>query len=94
MMRTMRTRVFGSVLKTMRERAGLSQNQLARLSGLDHSYLSRLESGQRHPSYDTVARLARVLARDRQERELLFAVAGYVPPEAIIQWRDAAGKAA
>jgi transcriptional regulator with XRE-family HTH domain len=93
-MRTKQSWAFGAVLKELRERAGLSQNQLAKLSGLDHSYLSRLESGQRHPSYDAVARLAKVLARDKQERERLFAAAGYVPPEAVIQWRDATGKAA
>jgi transcriptional regulator with XRE-family HTH domain len=40
----------GPKLRCMRREAGLSQAGLAGVSGLDHSMISRLESGDRCPS--------------------------------------------
>ena len=45
---------FADLLRHYRERAGLSQVRLAQLVGIDHSYLSRLESGRRHPTRGVV----------------------------------------
>ena len=39
----------------------MSQRQLAYLSGVDHSTISRLVAGDRTPSLDTAAKLARAL---------------------------------
>jgi transcriptional regulator with XRE-family HTH domain len=58
----------------------MSQAELARLVGVDHTLVSRLESGARNPSRQVVARLARVLAGDDSELAVrLFASAGYAP---------------
>lgn len=38
-------------LKERREELGLSQQQLARFPGCDHSYLSLIENGKRVPRY-------------------------------------------
>ncbi|HEY3867974.1 MAG TPA: helix-turn-helix domain-containing protein [Actinocrinis sp.] len=51
------TSMFGTRLRELRERAGLSQRRLARLVHVDHSVISRIESGLRRP----VAGLARAL---------------------------------
>lgn len=40
----------GSAIQTLRETQQLSLRQLAALAGTSHSYLSRVERGQRDPS--------------------------------------------
>jgi transcriptional regulator with XRE-family HTH domain len=53
---------FVANLKRLRERAGLSQAQLAEAAGLNRVYLARLESGaMSNPSLDTMDRLATAL---------------------------------
>lgn len=69
---------FGELLKTLREERGVSQARLARHVSLDHSYLSRLESGQRSPSIETIVRIAKALNLSPQEALLLLlAAAGW-----------------
>lgn len=41
---------FGVALQKARQEAGLSQEALAELAGLDRSYISLLEQGKRQPS--------------------------------------------
>jgi len=52
---------FADVLRQLRERAELSQEALAAKSGLDRTYISLLERGQRQPTLKTLARLAEAL---------------------------------
>lgn len=40
----------GSVLRAARERAGLTQEELAQEAGLDRSYISQLENGRKGPT--------------------------------------------
>jgi transcriptional regulator with XRE-family HTH domain len=52
-------------LKKARQRARLSQNQLAVLAGVDHSTISRVEAGRKNiggMAYFSVVRIRRVLA--------------------------------
>lgn len=72
-------RTFPGLLAHERERVGLSKSQLAAECGFDHSYLSRLEQGQREPSRETVAVLADRLGLNREDRCRLFVAARYVP---------------
>jgi transcriptional regulator with XRE-family HTH domain len=53
---------FANRLQSLRERAGLSQYALAKLSGLSKQALSNLELGQREPNWNTVQRLATALS--------------------------------
>jgi len=48
-------------LKRLREERGLTQEQLAKRSGVSHGYLARLEIGMHDPSLSTLARLAKAL---------------------------------
>lgn len=53
--------VFGAVLRELRKKQPLSQEKLAFEAGLDRTYISLLELGQRSPSLDTMLALARAL---------------------------------
>jgi len=46
------------VVYELRQRAGLTQELLARLAGVDRSMISRYETGRRSPRLDTLQRLA------------------------------------
>jgi len=52
---------FGGVLRELRVKAGLSQEELASQSGLHRTYVSLLERGLRTPSLSTVFSLAKPL---------------------------------
>jgi transcriptional regulator with XRE-family HTH domain len=52
---------FGSRLRELRKRQGLSQEQLASLAGIDRTYLSSCERGTRNISVVNIARLADAL---------------------------------
>lgn len=74
-----RARAFGQQLAEARLRAGLSQNRLAHLTGLDHIFVSRIERGERAVAHPTVAALAETLGSDPRETALLYRAAGYWP---------------
>jgi transcriptional regulator with XRE-family HTH domain len=48
-------------LKRLREARGLTQEHLAKRSGVSHGYLARLEIGMHDPSLSTLAKLAKAL---------------------------------
>ena len=52
---------FGTRLTELREAAGLSQYALAKKSGVTAQAISKLEQGERDPSWSTVVKLARAL---------------------------------
>jgi transcriptional regulator with XRE-family HTH domain len=52
---------FAAKLRTLRERAGLTQAELARLAGINHHSLTKLEHGDRQPNWTTVLALAEAL---------------------------------
>jgi transcriptional regulator with XRE-family HTH domain len=52
---------FGATVRRLRVAAGLTQEQLGALCGMDLSAVSRLERGNRNPRLDTLVRIARAL---------------------------------
>lgn len=52
---------FGVRLKVLREKAGLTQEALARLAGLSTSFVSKLEQRDVDPAWSTVRSLAKAL---------------------------------
>ena len=60
---------FGESVKKAREKAGLSQEQLAHKAGLHRTQISLIERGERSPRLDTIQRLA--LALEVQPAKLL-----------------------
>ena len=53
---------FGITVKTWRNRAGLSQEDLGELAGLHRTYISDVERGVRNVSLTSVDKLASALA--------------------------------
>jgi len=51
-------------LKTLRERRGMTQEQLAEKSGVSRTYLARLETGRQDPTLSTLEKLATALKVD------------------------------
>lgn len=54
-------RAFGQALRQSRERAGLSQEELAHLAGVDRTFVSRAERGVCQPALATILLLAGAL---------------------------------
>ncbi len=52
---------FGRVLREYRSRAGFTQEGLAFEAGVDRTFVSMLERGQRQPTLTTLFSLAKVL---------------------------------
>lgn len=58
----------------------MSQNSLARASGLNPASINRLESGERSPSNrDIVERICDALELSAQDRDSLLVAAGHLP---------------
>jgi transcriptional regulator with XRE-family HTH domain len=71
---------FGTLLQRWRERAGLSQNALARRMGVNPAYVNRLEHGGRGAgNRELVEAVATALALAPAERDALLASAGHWP---------------
>jgi transcriptional regulator with XRE-family HTH domain len=52
---------YGQALRAFRMEVGLSQGQLAQEAGLDRSYVSGIERGERNPSLANILKLTDVL---------------------------------
>jgi transcriptional regulator with XRE-family HTH domain len=71
---------FAALLTRWRERAGLSQNALARRMGVNPAYVNRLEHGGRGAgNRELVEAAARALGLAAHERDALLATAGHWP---------------
>jgi len=60
MMKTLKKRL-AMRFKRLREERGLTQDRLAKRSGVSHGYLARLEIGMHDPSLSTLKKLAKAL---------------------------------
>lgn len=71
---------FGELLRTYRERQGLSQLALAKRSGVHASIINRFERGERQPAdRDMIDRLAEALGVTSAEADRLLAAAHFFP---------------
>lgn len=71
---------FAALLRAFRERIGRSRNALAHEVGVDPSYLTRIEHGDREPPRaHIVEALTRALRLSVPERNRLLVAAGYAP---------------
>lgn len=52
---------FGQILRHFRKKVKLSQEKLSQESGLDRSYISLLERGQRQPTLTSILKLSKAL---------------------------------
>lgn len=71
---------FGALLQALRRRAGLSQGALAKLAGIDPSYVNRLERGEREPpKREIVEALIAALQLPPDDADRLLVAAGHLP---------------
>lgn len=71
---------FASLLRSYRERSNRSRNNLAHEVGVDPSYLTRIEHGDREPPRQHIVEaVARALRLKIGERNRLLVAAGYAP---------------
>lgn len=81
------SRAFGASLREARLAAGFTQQQLAWMIDVDHTYLSKIECGKcLPPSVKTLHKIAAVLGADE---ELLLSQAGKTPVAALRQHLEA-----
>jgi transcriptional regulator with XRE-family HTH domain len=73
------TTTFPDLLGIYRRRRNLSQLQLSKRVGLNHSYISRLESHDRSPSRQVVMDISHELELSPGERDELLISAGFAP---------------
>ena len=73
---------FGAELKRYRERYPISQSKLALKCDFDHSYISRLESGERMPSREAILKLSAALELSEVDSDRLLASGGFMPSKA------------
>jgi transcriptional regulator with XRE-family HTH domain len=75
----MEIKEFGARLRELRKQAGFSQRELADMTGINFTYLSKIESGAMPPPSEKIlSRLAEVLKVDKDE---LMTLAGKIPPD-------------
>ena len=53
--------IFAKNLRALRKQRGFSQEELAHRAGLDRTYISDIERGNRNPGIKNVARIAKAL---------------------------------
>ena len=90
---------FPRLLRRLRVQAGLSQNRLARLAGIDPAYVNRMEAATVEPIVprpDVLARLAAALGCSSIDRDRLYFAAGRCPPSlaALEAWDPTLGEVA
>lgn len=78
-----RWREFGTVIRALREAAGITQEQLAEQSGVVLDTVRSYEQGRRRPGSTNLARLAEVIGAEQQQREKLYAAAGREAPASL-----------
>jgi XRE family transcriptional regulator, regulator of sulfur utilization len=54
-------KVFGDVVRTLREQSGLAQDKFAFMANVDRSYYGKLERGERQPSLALLLRISQAL---------------------------------
>jgi len=69
---------LGLKLRERRKQEGLTLTELAELTGVDTSYLGRIENGKRFPSAHILLKLAEPLQYTQAE---LLKLAGYLSPD-------------
>lgn len=60
-------KLVGRNVRNIRERKGLTQEQLADISGFSQQYISSLENGRRNPTVITLYEVAAALGVDHTE---------------------------
>jgi transcriptional regulator with XRE-family HTH domain len=53
--------IFGKILQEERKARKISQEKLAKLTGLDRTFISLIENGKRNPTFTTILKICSAL---------------------------------
>lgn len=53
--------IFGKILQEERKAKNISQEKLAKLTGLDRTFISLIENGKRNPTFATILKICSAL---------------------------------
>ena len=81
--------IFGKILQDERKAKKISQEKLAKLSGLDRTFISLIETGKRNPTFTTILKICEALEIDPSE---LFSIYEKKDPDYHVKGRDHARK--
>ena len=56
--------IFGKILQEERKAKKISQEKLAKLTGLDRTFISLIENGKRSPTFSTILKICSALEID------------------------------
>jgi transcriptional regulator with XRE-family HTH domain len=59
--------IFGKILQEERKAKKISQEKLAKLTGLDRTFISLIENGKRSPSFTTILKICLALEIEPSE---------------------------
>ena len=64
--------IIGNILKELRDKKGLTQEQLSGLATLDRTHYSKLERGLRSPTIETLFKIAQAI--DIKPHEIMMII--------------------
>lgn len=70
--------IFGKLLQEQRKAKNISQEKLAKLAGLDRTFISLIENGKRNPTFTTILKICSALEIEPSE---LFSIYEKKDPE-------------
>lgn len=70
--------IFGKILQDERKAKKISQEKLAKLTGLDRTFISLIENGKRNPTFATILKICSALEINPSE---LFSIYEKKDPE-------------
>jgi transcriptional regulator with XRE-family HTH domain len=59
--------IFGKILQDERKAKKISQEKLAKITGLDRTFISLVENGKRNPTFTTILKICSALEIDPSE---------------------------
>jgi transcriptional regulator with XRE-family HTH domain len=66
--------IFGKILQEERKAKKISQEKLAKLTGLDRTFISLIENGKRSPTFSTILKICSALEIDPKNTFLLYSL--------------------
>jgi len=84
-----REEIFGKILQEKRKAKNISQEKLAKITGLDRTFISLVETGKRSPSFSTILKICSGLEIDPSE---LFSIYEKNDPDYHVKGGDHARK--
>jgi transcriptional regulator with XRE-family HTH domain len=64
--------ILGKILQEERKAKKISQEKLAKLAGLDRTFISLIENGKRNPTFTTILKICSALEIEPSELFLIY----------------------